>query len=48
MLVLRRRGAKLECFVQTDHVFLETLERMHGGGILVKSKFDEGRIVAEY
>jgi hypothetical protein len=47
-LVLRRRGTKLECFVQTDHVFLETVESMHGGGILVKYKFDSGQIAADY
>jgi hypothetical protein len=45
-IVLRMRGGKLDCFINTGE-FLETLDNLRTGRSTVRYKFDSGRVITE-
>ena len=46
VLIIRRRGPKLDCYVKTGK-FLETVDNMESRHMAVKYKFDDGEIVRQ-
>jgi hypothetical protein len=46
LLIVRRRGKTLDCYVKTGK-FLETVDNMESRHMVVKYKFDDGEIVRQ-